>query len=590
MFFKISFYLALIIFSFGLLFKISTWFRYSFGDDARETGPYKRASAAVKGITGTVFSKRILILLKVFVLDVLLQMRTFRQDFLRWLMHMCLFWGFMSLLVMHAFDKLIISQLFKDYSPTLNPFLFLRNLFFVPVIVGLAIAVYRRFILKVPRLLTTAMDQYVIIILAVIMLSGVFLEGTKILSYTRYQGMVADYSDTDDTEDLNALESYWVKEFGVVSPNLKGAIDKKVLAQGKELHVTSCAACHSRPHWAIVSYGASRAMKPFALLLDKMDVSAFLWYVHFLACFVGLAYLPFSKMFHILASPLSLLSNAVMDNERSHPLNIATRQVMELDACTHCGTCSSQCFVGICFEEISNVNILPSEKLASLKALAAGKRLSDHAVGKILEGLYLCTNCTRCTVVCPVGINLQDLWFNVRETLLQKGYVERLTLSPLSIYRGLKFNGRGTSEDYQRPIIEAQKAIAEAFNVIGDNGQAIQLSDIDDRYKKLLELSRQGNTFSYCFNCKTCTISCPVVRNFEDPPKSLGLVPHQIMHASALGVMDLIFRSSMLWRCLGCYQCQENCPQGVQVTDIIYELKNMAIKHSKGAIKASKMG
>jgi hypothetical protein len=45
-------------------------------------------------------------------------------------------------------------------------------------------------------------------------------------------------------------------------------------------------------------------------------------------------------MFHIIASPISLLVNAVMDNEKSDPANIATRQAMELDACTHCGTCS----------------------------------------------------------------------------------------------------------------------------------------------------------------------------------------------------------------------------------------------------------
>jgi len=37
----------------------------------------------------------------------------------------------------------------------------------------------------------------------------------------------------------------------------------------------------------------------------------------------------------------------------------------------------------------------------------------------------------------------------------------------------------------------------------------------------------------------------------------------------------------MLWSCLGCYQCQEACPQGVRVTDVLYQIKNMAMERLK---------
>jgi len=30
---------------------------------------------------------------------------------------------------------------------------------------------------------------------------------------------------------------------------------------------------------------------------------------------------------------------------------------------------------------------------------------------------------------------------------------------------------------------------------------------------------------------------------------------------------------------LTCYQCQEHCPQNVNVTDLFFELKNLAIKN-----------
>jgi len=73
-----------------------------------------------------------------------------------------------------------------------------------------------------------------------------------------------------------------------------------------------------------------------------------------------------------------------------------------------------------------------------------------------------------------------------------------------------------------------------------------------------------------------------MVSNYENALETLGLVPHQIIRAAVLGLPDPAFRSKMLWTCLGCYQCQDACPQGVRVTDVFYELKNMAIRRIKG--------
>ena len=242
-------------------------------------------------------------------------------------------------------------------------------------------------------------------------------------------------------------------------------------------------------------------------------------------------------------------------------------------------------FGWMAYEEIPNVNILPSEKIASVKALIKGKALSEQELREIQEGLYLCTNCHKCTVACPVGINLQDLWFNVRETLLEKGYPELLVLSPLSFYRGLKRN-EIVEDRYKEPPQRARNAIADACKAI-EADETITDTHIDNMFLKNLAQSNQGNTFSYCFTCTTCTSACPVVRNFEKPREALGLVPHQIIHAAIVGVGDLIFSSNMLWDCLGCYQCQEQCPQGVRVTDVLYELKNIAMKQVNGRPKKS---
>jgi heterodisulfide reductase subunit C len=103
-------------------------------------------------------------------------------------------------------------------------------------------------------------------------------------------------------------------------------------------------------------------------------------------------------------------------------------------------------------------------------------------------------------------------------------------------------------------------------------------SGIDPDFKGSLSRSDQASTFSVCFGCETCTTVCPVVANYENPQQDLGLLPHQIMHSCGLGLKDLALGSDMLWDCLTCYKCQEYCPQGVHITDILYELKNIAVE------------
>jgi heterodisulfide reductase subunit C/nitrate reductase gamma subunit len=577
MFETVTFYIAFFLFIGGMVYKIASWFRLKIGHESKNISTSRRITSTLRGIFLTLFSRKILTLLRVFVLDVLLQRRILKEDFYRWMMHITIFGGFTGLLLMHALGDTLTSAVFPDYYSTLNPFMFLRDFFGAVVILGVVMAIHRRFIRRTPRLVTNVMDHYAILIVAVIMISGIVLEGTKIVSYGTYGQMVDDYAGLEDEQEIRSLEAYWVKHFGVVSPRLKEPFDAATLEQGAELHEMSCVECHSRPQWAFTGYGVSRIIRPVALWMDTVGMDGILHYVHILGCFVALAYLPFSKMFHIFASPVSLLVNAVSEEGKSDPATTATRQAMELDACTHCGACTLRCSVGVAFEEIGNTNILPSEKIASIKTLASGKRLSQEKLRIIQEGVWLCTNCYRCTVACPAGINLQDLWFTVREQLLENGYPEYLSLSPLSFYRGL-MRGEIEEGEYNKPMTQARESIVSVCGLVNKQ-DVLTLTPTDKDLHTGLSLSAQAKTFSGCFGCETCTTVCPVVSNYENPKESLGLLPHQIMHACGLGIRDLAFGSNMLWDCITCYQCQEQCPQGVAVTDIMYELKNLAVAH-----------
>ena len=575
--FQIAFYLSLVLFLAGILYRILTWFTLTLGPRSDPFSPGRRIAAASRGAASTIFSAKIGTMVKVVFLDWLFQRRILRESGLRWAMHMLIFWGFMLLLLMHGLEKVISYPLFKDYSPTINPYLFLRNLFGLMVLAGVGISIYRRFILKAPRHITNGPDKFAIAILAVVMLSGFILEANKIESQRAYQRMVEDYASVEDEENLKSLEAYWVAKYGVVSPNVKGPVDEATLSKGAELNENYCASCHSRPQWAFGSYGLAGVLPSGAG--QGVDPAKVLWFIHFLACFVGLAYLPFSRMFHVFATPLTLLLSAVMD-ERSDPANVMTRMMIELDGCTHCGTCSQRCSVGIWTEVIPNTKILPSEKIEAIRSLARGK-LTDRSVEALQEGVHLCTNCYRCTTVCPAGINLQELWFKVRETIYGKGVPETWLLTPLAYYRGLRREGVAPSE-YPKPLDLTRNAMEEACRSIDMQGEAVDIDQADREFKKKLRHSGWGESHSYCFTCMTCTGSCPIVRHYPNPREALGLTPHQIIHAARWGLSDPIFKCNMLWACLGCYQCQEACPQGVRVTDVMYQLKNMAIARLKG--------
>jgi heterodisulfide reductase subunit C/nitrate reductase gamma subunit len=580
MVYYISLYISLAIFIGGLIYKIVTWCSYKIGVDSRDISTSKRFSSALKGIVAAVFSGKILTLIKIVILDVLFQRKVLNEDTFRWVTHILIYGAFMLLLLMHALDTFITSALFSNYSATLNPFLFLRNLFGALVILGICMAIYRRFILKPPRLHTNPMDTFAIVLIAIIMVSGIILESTKIGSYSLYKDMVTDYAGIEEgEEEFTALTAFWVDQFGTISPDIKAPFEATLLEEGKELHEMSCSGCHSRPQWAFIGYPIARALKGAALGLDEAGVHTLLFYIHFLACFIGLAYLPFSKFLHIITAPVSLLANSIMDKKTSDPANIATRQALELDACTHCGACTARCSVGVIVEERDNNNILPSEKIQSIKGAVAKGKTDEHERRRILEGTYLCTNCHRCTDVCPSGINLEDLWFNVREDMLKADYPEFSVLSPLSFYRGLMRESIPT-DDYSRPLIQARETIASTCDLMKAPDKVVTLTPASKELQGSLLLSDQAATFSACFGCQTCTNACPVVAAYENPKEVLGMLPHQIMYAAGLGIKDLAFGSQMLWDCLTCYQCQEQCPQGVHVTDVLYELKNLAIKNA----------
>jgi heterodisulfide reductase subunit C len=94
---------------------------------------------------------------------------------------------------------------------------------------------------------------------------------------------------------------------------------------------------------------------------------------------------------------------------------------------------------------------------------------------------------------------------------------------------------------------------------------------VDPHFKHKLLQVPGGETFKFCYQCGTCTATCPVAR-FTDVFR-----PNKIIHLAKLGIRNVVYSDSV-WLCVNCYSCTERCPQGVKVADVMRALKNMAVE------------
>jgi heterodisulfide reductase subunit C/nitrate reductase gamma subunit len=544
MFLKSGLLIAGTVAALGLLYRAFTWFNLKIGLDAGSVSTSNRLIDFLKRLPRTLLSWTFV---KKLALDVLLQARLWQKSRLRWAAHICIAYGFMALLLMHALDDYITARLFAGYEATVNPWLALRNIFGLIVILGVIISLRRPFKIGLP-VKSKGLDRWALILMILIMVSGFMVEAAKIISSPVFLRMAEDYAGLEQPEELRPLEAYWATHYGVHFDQLEGPFDEDTMAEGAEINEDNCLPCHSRPQVAFASYGLSRIMTPLAGLLNRSRADVWLWYLHVIICLGGLAVLPFTKFLHMVTSPLTLLLERPLKKDRHNPEYLANTRALALDACTHCGLCSEHCSVAPIFQTLGNENILPSEKILGLKSLLRGGRLGAEQQQAIREGNFICTGCYRCTEICPVGLNLQDLWSASQGELAA---------------RQLPTPALWAKEDGHTRLAEFERT----------NGKVIKLNGNSSVLKTLT----RSSTFTYCYTCKTCTCSCPVVRHYDEKAsEELDLLPHQIIRSIAYGQPDLALNARMLWDCMNCYMCQEHCPQGVRVCDIMYELKNMA--------------
>lgn len=108
--------------------------------------------------------------------------------------------------------------------------------------------------------------------------------------------------------------------------------------------------------------------------------------------------------------------------------------------------------------------------------------------------------------------------------------------------------------------------------VQGRKTKYVMAEGLDSNFKYEIAREPGGEKITHCFQCGTCTATCPV-RSIDDRYN-----PRKILRMALLGMKDRVLSSDFIWLCSSCYQCYERCPQDVKITDVMTAIKNVAVK------------
>jgi Fe-S oxidoreductase/nitrate reductase gamma subunit len=285
--------------------------------------------------------------------------------------------GIMHLLMVVGFciplAVIIVTQWPFTLPPTFgNVFAFLLDIIGLAALTGCCLAIIRRYIIKPSRLDNTRDDALALILVTSIFFLGFVIEGFRIAI----------------TQPPNAP---W---------NPVGLFTARVLS--------------------VLGVGGGNG----SVFLHHL-----IWRVHFFLVLAFIAYLPYSKLFHIVSATLNTILRStgpkavlapITDFETRETYGVTTipeftwKQLLDLDACTRCGRCQDRCPAYLTEKPLSPKKLIQDLKnhLQKERPLLLGNGTEKEAqaltpiMGNAItdDELWSCTSCMSCMEQCPVFI------------------------------------------------------------------------------------------------------------------------------------------------------------------------------------------
>lgn len=98
--------------------------------------------------------------------------------------------------------------------------------------------------------------------------------------------------------------------------------------------------------------------------------------------------------------------------------------------------------------------------------------------------------------------------------------------------------------------------------------QTVNLTDVSPKSRELAQTiaQRAGVNLRDCYQCGKCSAGCPMADEMD-------LTPQQIMRELQLGLVDRALDARGPWLCAQCMVCTARCPQNIDITAIMHEVR-----------------
>jgi len=111
-----------------------------------------------------------------------------------------------------------------------------------------------------------------------------------------------------------------------------------------------------------------------------------------------------------------------------------------------------------------------------------------------------------------------------------------------------------------------------AIFLVSQLGEVLKLSALEPNFMHEVANTPRGRGILACIQCGRCSGSCPVARLVSEHN------PRRLMEMIILGSRDEVLSSQLPWYCLSCFTCLDRCPQGGDVAEVMFAIRNLAVK------------
>jgi len=419
--------------------------------------------------------------IKALFLNGFLQIKTWKDPY-PGIMHGLIFFGFFVLIFGAAFDagEFHITEPLFNWSFLRGDFYlgfsFLMEVFGLFVLIGIIMALFRRYVTKPDRLGykgtpdNTADDAIVLLLIGAIIVTGFIIEALRIYV-------------TNPSWEVWSFAGWWISR-----------------------------------GFAGLDYATAK-------MLHKLS-----WWLHAILALAFIAYIPYSRLLHMITTPANHFMMSLKPAGSLEPIrdfetavsfgagnleDFTWKQIFDSEACTRCGRCQEGCPAYLSGKPLSPKKVIQDIKthwLARVPAAVQAKALAEARAkagatdaqtaeaaasqeaaaaelpGKVIDlhELWACTNCMYCMEHCSASIEHVPKIVNMRQykVLTEADFAPELQLT----YRNMENNsnpwgiGAHLRGDWAKDL--GIKTLAEDPNVeylfyVGCSGS------FDDRGKKV---------------------------------------------------------------------------------------------------------